>query len=113
MATIRLKGGAARNFIARQMVNDKGPEASLNASAGAMREAVEEVIKDRNLPVDRSKVPPEPGAPVRLGEKNAAHSYVVGVEGGYSITVGATNRDQAARIATKAGYVVRDVNMAG
>ncbi|AJD82969.1 hypothetical protein PJWF_00076 [Achromobacter phage JWF] len=42
------------------------------------------------------------------------HVYQVGVEGPErQITVYAANRDQASRIATKAGYVVRDVNMEG
>jgi hypothetical protein len=40
------------------------------------------------------------------------HGYYVEVEGGH-VDVHANNRDQAARITTKAGYVVRSVNMYG
>lgn len=51
--------------------------------------------------------------------KNARHDYHVGVWNGTDVEtieqvrVWASNRDQAARIAERAGYVVRDVNMVG
>lgn len=42
----------------------------------------------------------------------ARHAYAIEVEGG-EVKVYANNRDQAARKAEKAGYVVRSVNMIG
>ncbi len=56
------------------------------------------------------------GERVRLGSPSAKHLYNVGVNigGGTSyIEVEANDRGQASRIATKAGYEVRDVNMVG
>lgn len=51
--------------------------------------------------------------------KGAIHDYHVGVWDDTTLTtqttvrVWARNRDQACRIAERAGYVVRDVNMVG
>jgi len=54
---------------------------------------------------------------IRLGERPAAHLYELEVEPKDGVTprvqVDANNRDQAARIAEQAGYVVRSVNMVG
>ena len=52
----------------------------------------------------------------RLGNEPAKHLYEIGVEkvGTISkIEILANTRTQAASIAKKAGYVVRDVNMVG
>lgn len=53
----------------------------------------------------------------RLGPANAKHLYDVETTGKDGeriiIQVEANNRDQAARIAVKAGYEVRSVNMVG
>jgi hypothetical protein len=49
---------------------------------------------------------------IELGSKTAKHLYEIGTDNG-RIEVHAHNRSQAERIAEKAGYVVRDVNMVG
>lgn len=49
----------------------------------------------------------------RIGNfKTATHLYELGTDKG-SIQVDARTRDQAANIAKRAGYQVRDVNMVG
>jgi hypothetical protein len=48
----------------------------------------------------------------KLGSETAKHLYEIGTANG-RIEVQANNRSQAERIAEKAGYVVRDVNMVG
>jgi hypothetical protein len=49
----------------------------------------------------------------RLGNfYDSKHTYQLGTESG-DILVDANNRDQARRVAERAGYVVRDVNMVG
>jgi hypothetical protein len=48
-----------------------------------------------------------------LGNANAKHLYEIGVSPNEVIEVEANNRAQAAKIAEKAGYTVRDVNMVG
>jgi hypothetical protein len=54
---------------------------------------------------------------IRLGDrKNAKHLYDVEVEGPngpFTIEVDANTSSQASAVATKAGYVVRSVNMVG
>jgi hypothetical protein len=49
---------------------------------------------------------------IRLGDVKAAHLYEISTDKG-RIQVDARNRNQAANIARKAGYDVRDVNMVG
>ena len=50
--------------------------------------------------------------PVRLGDPKAAHLYEIETTAG-TLEVDAGNRNQAERIATKAGYKVHSVNMIG
>lgn len=46
MTTVHIKGSAARNWFAEQMVRDYGPDAAREKSSGPMLEAVERVIRD-------------------------------------------------------------------
>jgi hypothetical protein len=50
---------------------------------------------------------------VRIGNQKSAHLYEIQVKSNQSILVDANNRNQAARIAEKAGYRVMSVNMIG
>ena len=59
MTTLHLKGRRLNCWFAEQLVNDYGAVEALNKTCGPARKAVEQVIANRGLEVDHSKVEPD------------------------------------------------------
>lgn len=111
MTTLRYTAEAARTSAIdyTMMLLDKGFEPSvkelMNRYPGLTAEDAEAVVTKRLS-----------SRAVRLGADKGRHLYRMGVGFGYevgSIDVIAHDRAHAERIAARAGYCVRDVNMIG